>query len=294
MSNRRPLNYSFQELETFVKEQARIQAAEQEIHLQQQLKSQNRKAAHLHACAKQAEALRLQISLNQAQRQAGERYRKSPGINPSFNGYPNIPRSSYSRKRDHKRNLQGQLRRDLEAQIQDRRKKLRQEALLSIQFDKAVNEKTQAELQAEKLRNVKKKERIREELWKAKEAAEKNKAWLQKLDREEQSMETTVDVLVVQPSPSSLSSRSSSRSPTPHFTLPEAASLQTASVPVLPPVQPHSHSNSFGSPPTPAKSLSLAVPHPVISTVKTLHLSHQRRPAYAITISQPRLGSQMF
>lgn len=278
----KPLNYSFHELETFLKEQARMEAAELEIRLQQDLRSQKREISRMHARNRQAEALRFQISLKQELRQARERSRKEPGIDPTFNGFPNLPGLSVGLQWGRKRELQEKLKKDLEEQIRDKRKQRRLETLLSIKFDVAANARSKADMEAAKLLEVKKKERIKEELRKAQEEAERTKLLLKKVDLK---AEESVDILEVHPSPSSSSLSSLLPSPVP---LP-------ASLPVLPKPRPQATSSPLHqSRRRVLKDLCLAVPQPVISTVKTIQLQAKHRPAYAITISQPRVSSQLF
>ena len=279
----KPLNYSFHELETFLKEQARIEASELQIRLQQDLRSQKRKVSRVLARNRQAEALRFQISINQELRHARERSQKEPGIDPTFNGFPNLPDLSVGLQWGRKRELQEKLKKDLEEQIRDKRKQRKLEALHSIKFDIAANARSQADLEAAKLLEAKKKERVKEELRKAQEEADRTKLLLRKVDLK---AEDSVDILEIHPSPSTSSLSSALPSPLP----------APASLPVLPKPRPQASpiSSMHKSRRKGLKDLCLAVPQPVISTVKTIHLQAKRRPAYAITNSQPRVGTQLF
>ena len=290
-SKGRPLNYSFHELETYLKEQARIEAAEMEVRQQQELRSQKREVARLHARNRQAEALRTQISHNQELRQSRERRKKEPGIDPTFNGFPNLPDSSICLQWTRKRELQEKLRRELEEQIREKRKKRRLVTSLSIQFDIEANARSKADLNAAKLLAAKKKELIKEELRKAQEEAERTKLLLKKVEinAENELASESVDVLEIHPSPSSSSSMSS--------LLPSPLPLRApSSLPVLP--KPRSQAITVSpkrkSTRKALKDLCLAVPQPIITTIKTVQLQARHRPAYAITVSQPRVGTQLF
>lgn len=224
------------------------------------------------ACQRNALVLRSQMALNLQRRLELRRLQRVPGIDPSFSGFPNIPKTPSVVRRQKKRALQREIKSLLEDQIHANYQRRLQAEELALASELAINTRIQQELETHKQLLSAQQLKQRMQLVRAYQDAEKVKSLQRSLDVSSSLMRTFDSQPETMPCPreDDLQASDTPESPNSPMSIEELA-------PVDPPISEEITIPSVPEPsrilPKPVSLSSLSVPEP---TIQQYHPSDQK------------------